>query len=195
MCSCLLLLIQPLSLLPACLCSPSSHLFSLFLLTLPTVSPSPSLCSSVILPRLFYLLRSFFFPICFLFCSISSAALLCFSSSDPALEHLREIRRKLASENLQLKAPVASFALQISAQHSETFRPSSSLSGKQVVSHSACLDSLFDASISSELPQPPAPNLPNQRLFPWLHSFIIYLLIVHPQFYLFWWLTHLHLCW
>lgn len=79
---------------------------SLFLPTLPTVSPSPSLHNSVILPRLFYLPQSFFLPICFLFSAVSSTALLCFSSSDPTLEHLREIRRKLASENLQLKAPV-----------------------------------------------------------------------------------------
>lgn len=79
---------------------------SLFLPTLPAVSPSLSLCSSVILPRLFYLPQSFFLPICFLFSAVSSTALLCFSSSDPTLEHLREIRRKLASENLQLKAPV-----------------------------------------------------------------------------------------
>lgn len=91
---------------PRCLCSLSSHLFLSFLPTLPTVSPSPSLCRSVILPRLFYLPPSFFLPICFLFSAVSSTALLCFSSSDPTLEHLREIRRKLASENLQLKAPV-----------------------------------------------------------------------------------------
>lgn len=179
MCSCLLLLIQPLSLLPVCLCSLSSHLFSLFLLTLPTVSPSPSLCSTVILPRPFYLPRSFFFPICFLFCTISSAALLCFSASDPALEHLREIRSKLASENLQLKAPVAPFALQISAQHSETFRPSSSLSGKQVVSHSACLDSLFDASISSELPQPTSQPSKSEVIF--MTTFLHYISTNSPS--------------
>lgn len=77
-----------------------------FLPTLPTVSRSLSLCSSVILPRPFYLPQSFFLPICFLFSAVFSTALLCFSSSDPTLEHLREIRRKLASENLQLKAPV-----------------------------------------------------------------------------------------
>lgn len=125
---------------------------SLFLPTLPTVSPSPSLCSSVILPRLFYLPQSFFLPICFLFSAVSSTALLCFSSSDPTLEHLREIRRKLASEKPAVKGSSTPFALQISAQHSETFRPSSSLPAKQVVSRSTCLVWLFDASTPGELP-------------------------------------------
>lgn len=45
-------------------------------------------------------------PLLFLFSAVSGAALLCFPSSDPTLEHLREIRRRLASETLQLKAPV-----------------------------------------------------------------------------------------
>ena len=128
---------------------------SLFLPTLPTVSPSPSPRSSVILPRLFYLPPSFFLPICFLFSAVSSTALLCFSSSDPTLEHLREISRKLASEKPAVKGSSAPFALQISAQHSETFRPSSSLSEKQVVSRGTCLVSPFDASTQSEPPQPP----------------------------------------
>lgn len=46
-----------------------------------------------------------------------------------------------------VKGSSTPFALQISVQHSETFRPSSSLSEKQVVSRSTCLVSLFDASV------------------------------------------------
>lgn len=119
-----------------------------FLPTLPTVSPSPFLCSS---PSQIILSPSLVFPppICFLFSAVSGTALLCFSSSDPTLEHLREIRRKLASENLQLKAPVPHWA-QLSNR--KTFRTSSCLPEKRAVSHSACLDSLFDASVSSEFP-------------------------------------------
>ena len=98
------------------------------------------LCAALLsLPRLFYLPLSFFLPICFLFSAVSSTALLCFSSSDPTLEHLREIRRKLAYEKPAVKGSSTPFALQISAQHSETFRPSSPLSAKQVVSRSTCL--------------------------------------------------------
>lgn len=119
---------------------PRLRLFSLlppvplFSPTLPTVSPSPSLCSSVILPRLFHLPLTFFLPICFLFSAVSSTVLLCFSSSDPTLEHLKEIRRKLASKKPAVKGSSTPFALQFSAQHCETFRPSSFLSEKQVVS-------------------------------------------------------------
>lgn len=136
---------------------------SLFLLTLPTVSPSPSLCRSVILPRLFYLPLSFFLPICFLFSAVSSTALLCFSSSDPTLEHLREIRRKLASENLQLKAPVPrllSRSQRNILKHSDLVRLC--LRNKLLVV--ARLVALFDASIRGMLPQPPSPDLPNQGL-------------------------------
>lgn len=73
-------------------------------------------------------------------------------------------QEKIGLRKPAVKGSSAPFALQISAQHSETFRPSSSLSEKQVVSRSTCLVSLFDASIPSELPQPPAPNLPDQGL-------------------------------
>lgn len=116
-CSCLLSIIPILSSLFVCSSSLSSHLF---LPTLPTVSPSLSLCGSVILPRLFYLSPSFFLPICFFFSAVSNTALLCFSSSDPTLEHLREIRRKLASEKPAVKGFGTVFALQISVQHCET---------------------------------------------------------------------------
>lgn len=72
---------------------------------------SPNCIALAVSVRLCYptntvLSRALFLPICFLFSAVSSTALLCFSSSDPTLEHLREIRRKLDSENLQLKAPV-----------------------------------------------------------------------------------------
>lgn len=73
-------------------------------------------------------------------------------------------QEKIGLRKPAVKGSSAPFALQIAAQHSETFRPSSSLSEKQVVSRSTCLVSLFDASIPSELPQLPAPNLPNQGL-------------------------------
>lgn len=104
-CYCLLSLILPLS-SPYLLLFPLLPPVLLFLPILPTASTSLSLCSSVILPSLFHLPQSSFFPIWFLFSAVFSRALLCFSSSDPTLEHLREIRRKLASENLQLKALV-----------------------------------------------------------------------------------------
>ncbi|TWW72271.1 hypothetical protein D4764_16G0007680 [Takifugu flavidus] len=65
---------------------------------------------------------------------IHSAALLCFSSSDPTLEHLREIRRKLASENLQLKAPVPHLLSRSQLGNRKTFRASSSLSEDRDVS-------------------------------------------------------------
>lgn len=73
-------------------------------------------------------------------------------------------QEKIGLRKPAVKGSSAPFALQISAQHSETFRPSSSLSENQVVSRSTCLFSLFDASIPSELPQPPTPNLPDQGL-------------------------------
>lgn len=71
-------------------------------------------------------------------------------------------QEKIGLRKPAVKGSSTPFALQISAQYSETFRPSSSLSEKQVVSRSSCLVSLFDASTPSELPQPPAPDLPNQ---------------------------------
>lgn len=116
-CSHLLSIIPILSSLFVCSSSLSSHLFRSFL---PTVSPSLSPCSSVLLPRLFYLAQSFFLPICFFFSAVSSTALICFSSSDPTLEHLRENRRKLASEKPAVKGSSTLFALQSSVQHCET---------------------------------------------------------------------------
>lgn len=73
-------------------------------------------------------------------------------------------QEKIALRKPAVKGSSTPFALQISAQHSETFRPSSSPSEKQAVSRSTCLVSLFDASTPSELPQPPSPNHPNQGL-------------------------------
>lgn len=61
-------------------------------------------------------------------------------------------QEKIGLRKPAVKGSSAPFALQISAQHSETFRPSSSLSEKRVVSRSTCLASLFDASIPSKLP-------------------------------------------
>lgn len=97
--------------------------------TLPIVSPCEALLC---------------FPDCFislthssiysLFSAVSSAALLCFSSSDPTLEHLREIRRKLASENLQLKAPVPHSLSRSQLGNRKTFTASSSLSENRDVS-------------------------------------------------------------
>lgn len=71
-------------------------------------------------------------------------------------------QEKIGLRKPAVKGSSTPFALQISAQHSETFRPSSSPSEKQVVSRSTCLVSLFDASTPCELPQPLAPDLPNQ---------------------------------
>lgn len=56
-------------------------------------------------------------------------------------------QEKIGLRKPAVKGSSTPFALQISVQHSETFRPSSSLSEKQVVSRSTCLVSLFDASI------------------------------------------------
>ncbi len=73
-------------------------------------------------------------------------------------------QEKIGLRKPAVKGSSTPFALQISAQHSDTFRPSSSLSEKQVVSGSTCLVSFFDASTSSELPQPPASDLRYQGL-------------------------------
>lgn len=112
-----------------CLCSPNSHLL-LFSINSPNCI---TLCEALLC-----------FPDCFislahssiysLFSAVSSAALLCFSSSDPTLEHLREIRRKLASENLQLKAPVPHLLSRSQLGNRKTFRASSSLSEDRDVS-------------------------------------------------------------
>lgn len=75
-----------------------------------------------------------------------------------------EDQEKIGLRKPAVKGSSTPFALQISAQHSETFRPSSSVYEKQVVSRSTCLLSLFDASTSSELPQTPATDLQNQWL-------------------------------
>lgn len=100
---------------------------SFFYQTLPTVSTSPSLCE-LSFPHRFISLAVFFSflfflpPICFLFSAVSGTPLLCFSSSDPTLEHLREIRRKLASENLQLEALVPHLLSGSQLSDQKTFR-------------------------------------------------------------------------
>lgn len=94
----------------------------------------------------------FFPPICFLFSTVSDTALLCFSSSDPNLEHLREIRRKLASENLHLEAPVAHLLSRSQPSDRRTFGASWRLPEKGAVDGGAGLDSLCDASVSSGFP-------------------------------------------
>lgn len=73
-------------------------------------------------------------------------------------------QEKIGLRKPAVKGSSAPFALQISAQHCETFRPSSSLSVKQVVSRSTCLVWLFDASTLGELAETPAPDPVNQGL-------------------------------
>lgn len=142
-CSCLLSLILPLS-------SIRLHLFSrlppvpLFLPTLPIVSPSP--CSSVMLPRLFYLPQSFYLPICFLFSAVSQHSLVLFFFLRSHFRTSEGDQEKMGLQKPAVRGSSSLFALQIAVQHSETFRPSSSLSEKQVVSRSTCLVSPFDAS-------------------------------------------------
>lgn len=124
----------------------SSHLF----LFSPNSQLAPFLCSS---PSQIVSSPSLFPPPQFAFCSsLSPRTPLCFSSSDPTLEHLREIRRKLASENLQLKAPVPHLLCRSQLSDRKTFRASWCLREKRAVSPSACLDSLFHASVSREFP-------------------------------------------
>lgn len=159
MCSCLPSLFQPVILPSASVLSPPTCFF--FLPTLPTVSPSLFLCSSpsqiVLSPSLF-----FFPPICFLFSAVSGTALLCFSSSDPTLKHLREIRRKLASENLQLEAPVPYLLSRPKLSNGRTFGASWCLPEERAVGGGAGLDSLCDVSVSSEFPCTPTPLLQMQ---------------------------------
>lgn len=71
-------------------------------------------------------------------------------------------QEKIGLRKPAVKGSSTLLALKISAQHSETFRLSSSLSEKQVVSRSTCLVWPFDASTLSELPQPPTPYFANQ---------------------------------
>lgn len=73
-------------------------------------------------------------------------------------------QEKIGLRKPAVKGSSPPFALQISVQHCETFRRSSSLSEKQVVSASTCLVLLFDASTSGELPQTLAPDILNQGL-------------------------------
>lgn len=80
--------------------------FSLLLPTLPTAWRSPSLCASVILPRPFYLSQSFFLPICFLFCAVSSNSLVMFFSLRSPFRTSEGDQEKIGLRNLQLKAPV-----------------------------------------------------------------------------------------
>lgn len=118
-------LIRPLLSFLVCFFLLSSHLFLSFSPTLPTVSASSSLCSSIILPSLFHLPRPFFSPICFLFSAVCNTALLCFSFLRSHFTHLREIRRKLASEKPAVKKAPAPVCVSRSLQHCETFRLSS----------------------------------------------------------------------
>lgn len=101
----------------------SSHAF-LFSTKLSQLYRPLRLCVSS--PSHIVLSSSLFFlflpPICFLFSTVSGTPLLCFSSSDPTLEHLREIRRKLASENLQLRAPVPHLLSGSQLSDQKTFR-------------------------------------------------------------------------
>lgn len=118
---------------------PSSHLFLTLSVSLQLCYPSQTVLSrSVFLPpnllsvlrRLRHSLVMFFF--------------------------LRSHFRTSEGDQEKKPAPAPRFALQISAQHSATFRPSSSPSEKPVVSRCTCLVSAFDASIPSESPRPPA---------------------------------------
>lgn len=101
----------------------SSHAF-LFSTKLSQLYRPLRLCASspshIVLSSLLFFL--FLPPICFLFSADSGTPLLCFSSSDPTLEHLREIRRKLASENLQLRAPVPHLLSGSQLSDQKTFR-------------------------------------------------------------------------
>lgn len=119
---------------------------SLFLPTLPTASPlfaSAQLCyptptvlsPSVFLPpNLLFVLRRLQHGLVMFFFLRSH-----FRTSEGDQE-------KIGLRKPAVKGSSTPFALQISAQHCETFRPSSSLSEKQVVSRSTCLVSPFDAS-------------------------------------------------
>lgn len=195
-------LIQPLSSLPVCLCSLSSHLFLSFYQLFQLYHP---LCLCVCYPSQTALSFAVFLPpnLLFVLCHLQHSLVMFFFLRS----HFRTSERdqeKIGLRKPAVKGSSAPFALQIAAQHSETFRPSSSLSEKQVVSRSTCLVSPFDASIPSELPQLPAPNLPNQGLVSsdvtgWSHLFLSstntfphYIPLIIPlHFHL--WFPHLHL--
>lgn len=124
------------------------HSFRLSSFRLPLFSQLPPVTFFHQLSQLYHPLRLcealLCFPDCFislahssiysLFSAVSSAALLCFSSSDPTFQHLREIRRKLASENLQLKAPVPHLLSRSQLGNWKTFTASPSLSENRDVS-------------------------------------------------------------
>lgn len=162
-CSCLLSLILPLSSLPVCFCLSPPTCFTLF-------TNSPNCIALSISLQLCYPTQPVLSPSVFLppnlrfvlHCLRHSLVMFFFLRS-----HFRTSegdQEKIGLRKPAVKGSSTPFALQISAQHSETFRPSSSLSVKQVVSHSTCLVSLFDASTPGELPQTPAPDLLNQGL-------------------------------
>lgn len=162
-CSFLLSLIPPLSSLPTVSVLSPPTCFSLFTnspncialsVSVPLCYPTPTVLSpSVCLPpNLLFVLRRLQHCLVMFFFLRSH-----FRTSEGDQE-------KIGLRKPAVKGSSAPFALQISAQHSETFRPSSSPSEKQVVSRSTCLVALFDASIRGMLPQPPSPDLPNQGL-------------------------------
>ena len=153
-CSCLLSFSLPLSSLPVCFCLSPPTCFTLFTNSPNCIALSvsvqlcyptqPVLSPSVFLPpNLLFVLR----------CLQHSLVMFFFLRS-----HFRTSegdQEKIAPRKPAVKGSSSPFALQISAQHSETFRPSSSPSVKQVVSHSTSLVYLFDAPTPVELPQTP----------------------------------------
>lgn len=143
-CFCLPSLIQSVILPSASVLSPPTCFF--FPTTFPTVSPSPFLCSSpsqIVLSPLLFFSPHLLFVLC---CLWHGVVMFFFLRS-----HFRTSEGDQEEIGLQ-KAPVPHLLSRTQLSNRKTFRASSRLPEKRAVSHGACLDSLFDASASSEFP-------------------------------------------